>query len=120
MFLDQHQFSQQQLKIRLKELFIAHQWQDMEILKIPFMKEDRPNPVDPYGISKLAAEKLLINLCETNNVQYNIAVPHNINGPKQKYDDPFRNVVSIMTNLMLQIVNLLFMVMMSKKDLFQT
>ena len=34
MFLDQHQFSQQQLKIRLKELFIAHQWQDMEILKI--------------------------------------------------------------------------------------
>ena len=29
-------------------------------------------------------------------------MPHNIIGPKQKYDDPFRNVVSIMTNLMLQ------------------
>ncbi|MBD1161548.1 NAD-dependent epimerase/dehydratase family protein [Pelagibacterales bacterium SAG-MED15] len=71
-------------------------------IKNPFHEEDRPNPVDPYGISKLAAEKLLINLCETNNVQYNIAVPHNIIGPKQKYDDPFRNVVSIMTNLMLQ------------------
>ena len=50
----------------------------------------------------MAAEKLLINLCETNNVEFNIAVPHNIIGPKQKYDDPFRNVVSIMTNLMLQ------------------
>ncbi len=71
-------------------------------IKNPFREEDDPKPVDPYGISKLAAEKLLINLCETNKIQYNIAVPHNIIGPKQKYDDPFRNVVSIMTNLMLQ------------------
>jgi UDP-glucose 4-epimerase len=71
-------------------------------IKPPFSENDKPNPVDPYGISKLAAEKILINLCETNNVEYNIAVPHNIIGPKQKYDDPFRNVVSIMTNLMLQ------------------
>ena len=71
-------------------------------IKNPFREEDEPKPVDPYGISKLAAEKLLINLCETNKIQYNIAVPHNIIGPKQKYDDPFRNVVSIMTNLMLQ------------------
>ena len=31
----------------------------------------------------------------------NIAVPHNIIGPKQKYDDPFRNVASIMINLIL-------------------
>lgn len=30
------------------------------------------------------------------------AVPHNIIGPRQKYDDPYRNVVSIMINLMLQ------------------
>ncbi len=71
-------------------------------LKPPFKETDTPKPVDPYGISKLAAEKMLINLCETNNVEYNIAVPHNIIGPKQKYDDPFRNVVSIMTNLILQ------------------
>ena len=27
---------------------------------------------------------------------------HNIIGPRQKYDDPFRNVVSIMINRMLQ------------------
>jgi UDP-glucose 4-epimerase len=29
-------------------------------------------------------------------------VPHNIIGPRQKYDDPYRNVASIMTNRMLQ------------------
>ena len=31
-----------------------------------------------------------------------IAVPHNIIGPRQKYDDPYRNVASIMINLMMQ------------------
>ena len=68
----------------------------------PFKESDTPNPVDPYGISKLAAEKILVNLCKTYDVEYNIAVPHNIIGIKQKYDDPFRNVASIMINLMLQ------------------
>ena len=53
-------------------------------------------PVDPYAISKVAAEQVLINLCELNKIEWVIAVPHNIIGPRQKYDDPFRNVVSIM------------------------
>ena len=35
-------------------------------------------------------------------MEYVIAVPHNIVGPRQKYDDPFRNVMSIMLNRMLQ------------------
>ena len=60
-----------------------------------------PNPIDPYGISKVAVEKVLTNLCNLNNIQWVIAVPHNIIGPRQKYDDPFRNVVSIMLNRML-------------------
>ena len=71
-------------------------------IEMPFKEDDVPNPIDPYGVSKLAAEKILKILCETHGVEYNIAVPHNIIGPKQKYDDPFRNVASIMTNLMLQ------------------
>ena len=68
----------------------------------PFKEEDVLNPVDPYGVSKVAAEKILKILCHTHGLEYNIAVPHNIIGPKQKYDDPYRNVVSIMSNLMLQ------------------
>ena len=71
-------------------------------ISIPYEENSDPNPVDPYGIAKLAAEKILINLCKTYDVEYNIAVPHNIIGIKQKYDDPFRNVASIMINLMLQ------------------
>ena len=71
-------------------------------IRIPFREEDELKPVDPYGVSKVAAESILKILSKTHNIEYNIAVPHNIIGPKQKYDDPFRNVVSIMINLMLQ------------------
>ncbi len=70
--------------------------------KYPFTEEMKPKPVDPYAISKVAAEQVLINLCELNKIEWVIAVPHNIIGPRQKYDDPFRNVVSIMINRMLQ------------------
>ena len=68
----------------------------------PFNENMKPKPVDPYAISKVASESVLINLCELNNIEYVIAVPHNIIGPRQKYDDPFRNVVSIMINRMMQ------------------
>ena len=70
--------------------------------KTPFTENMLAKPVDPYGISKVAAEDVLKNLCELNNIEWVIAVPHNIIGPKQKYDDPYRNVVSIMINRMLQ------------------
>jgi UDP-glucose 4-epimerase len=68
----------------------------------PYLEEQTVNPIDPYGVAKVAAENILKILASTHDIEYNIAVPHNIIGPKQKYDDPFRNVVSIMTNLMLQ------------------
>jgi len=70
--------------------------------KTPFVETMKPIPVDPYAISKVASEAVLKNLCELNNIEWVIAVPHNIIGPRQKYDDPFRNVVSIMINRMLQ------------------
>jgi UDP-glucose 4-epimerase len=68
----------------------------------PFTEELEPRPQDPYGIAKLATEQILRNLCDVHGTEFVIAVPHNIIGPRQKYDDPFRNVVAIMINLMLQ------------------
>ncbi len=68
----------------------------------PFHEGQRPMPEDPYGIAKYAAELLTANVCETHGMEHVIAVPHNIIGPKQKYDDPYRNVASIMVNRMLQ------------------
>ena len=51
--------------------------------KIPFEETFDPKPQDPYGIAKVAAENILKNLCETHGVEYTIAVPHNIIGPRQ-------------------------------------
>jgi UDP-glucose 4-epimerase len=69
---------------------------------VPFTEDMEPKPQDPYAISKYAAELLIRNLLKIHNMEYVIAVPHNIIGPRQKYDDPYRNVASIMINLMLQ------------------
>ena len=68
----------------------------------PFHEGMDPKPVDPYGIAKVAGEDVLKALCETHGMEWNIAVPHNIVGPRQRYDDPFRNVMSIMINRNLQ------------------
>lgn len=69
--------------------------------RVPFTEDMVPNPQDPYGIGKYASELLLRNLAETHGMEWVIAVPHNIIGPRQKYDDPYRNVASIFINLML-------------------
>lgn len=68
----------------------------------PFSEDMICKPQDPYGIAKYAAELMLKNLAEVHEIELVIAVPHNIVGARQKYDDPFRNVASIMINLMLQ------------------
>jgi UDP-glucose 4-epimerase len=70
--------------------------------RIPFTEDMTPRPQDPYGIGKYAAELMLQNLADTHGMEWVIAVPHNIVGPRQKYDDPYRNVASIFINLMLQ------------------
>lgn len=69
---------------------------------VPFVEGLQPLPQDPYGIAKYSAELLIKNISETHGVDYVILVPHNIIGPRQKYDDPYRNVASIMINRMLQ------------------
>lgn len=70
--------------------------------RVPFKESYEPHPQDPYGIAKVAAEQALTNLAGVHGLEYAIAVPHNIIGARQKFDDPYRNVASIMANLMLQ------------------
>lgn len=68
----------------------------------PFTEDMKPAPEDPYAVAKVAAEDVLKMLGETHGMEWNIAIPHNIVGPRQCYDDPFRNVMSIMINRVLQ------------------
>jgi UDP-glucose 4-epimerase len=70
--------------------------------RIPFTEDMECRPQDPYGIAKYAAELLVRSLCQTHGLEHVICVPHNIIGPRQKFNDPYRNVAAIMINLMLQ------------------
>ncbi len=68
---------------------------------LPFTENLVPKPLDPYGIAKLASEQTLEMMSKVHNFEFVNLVPHNIIGPRQKYDDPYRNVVSIMINRIL-------------------
>jgi UDP-glucose 4-epimerase len=69
--------------------------------KTPF-DEDMPTaPVDPYGHAKVAAEEAVKCLCDLHQVEWSIAVPHNVYGPGQRFWDPYRNVPAIMANRVL-------------------
>ena len=87
---------------RVKRLVYCSSMARYGAQQTPFRESQTPMPVDPYGIAKVAGEETLKALCETHGMEWNIAVPHNIVGPRQRYDDPFRNVMSIMINRNLQ------------------
>lgn len=70
--------------------------------QFPYKETQAPAPVDPYAIAKVAVEDILKILAPMNDMEWNIAIPHNIVGPRQRYDDPYRNVMSIMINRVLQ------------------
>jgi UDP-glucose 4-epimerase len=64
----------------------------------PFSEAMPAAPEDPYAVAKTAAELVLKQMAETHGMEYAIAIPHNIIGSRQAYDDPGRNVASIMIN----------------------
>lgn len=71
-------------------------------IEAPFREDMTPAPATPYGLAKHASELFVRNIFETHGGQYSIAIPHNIIGPRQRFDDPYRNVASIMINRMLR------------------
>lgn len=68
----------------------------------PFTEEMLRKPVDPYGLAKAQAEEHLELLNEIHGLNFVTVVPHNVIGKGQRYYDPFRNVVGIMINRVLQ------------------
>jgi UDP-glucose 4-epimerase len=69
--------------------------------RLPFDESMVANPVDPYGVGKLASEAMLKILADTHGLEWTVAVPHNIQGMRQRYWDPFRNVAAIMVHRMI-------------------
>lgn len=61
----------------------------------PFDERMRPNPIDPYGVAKYAAEMDIQIASKQHGLEFCIIRPHNVYGPYQNIWDPYRNVLGI-------------------------
>ncbi len=67
----------------------------------PFDEEMPPQPEDIYGVSKTSMEQVTRILSEVYGFGYTIIRPHNVYGPRQNLADPYRNVIGIFINCLL-------------------
>ena len=63
--------------------------------QLPFTEETPQNPIDPYGVAKLACEMDIKIAGEQHNLEWCILRPHNVYGDKQNIWDKYRNVLGI-------------------------
>ncbi len=68
----------------------------------PFSEDMERKPEDIYAISKAAMEHATEILSDVHNFKYTIIRPHNVYGPRQNLADPYRNVIAIFINRMIQ------------------
>ena len=69
--------------------------------KAPFSEDQAPKALTPYAVAKVAGEDLVRTMAQVHGFEYVILIPHNIFGPQQVYNDPYRNAVSLIINQML-------------------
>ena len=70
--------------------------------QLPMHEELIPQPEDPYGIAKLAVEQDLKAAQRLFGLPFVIFRPHNVYGEHQNIADPYRNVVGIFMNQIMQ------------------
>lgn len=68
----------------------------------PMTEELTPLPEDPYGVSKYAVELDLECAHRMFGMNYIIFRPHNVYGENQNIGDPYRNVIGIFMNKIMQ------------------
>jgi UDP-glucose 4-epimerase len=70
--------------------------------QLPMSEDINPRPEDPYGISKFAVEMDLKEAHEMFGLNHVIFRPHNVYGERQNIGDPYRNVIGIFMNQIMQ------------------
>lgn len=84
-----------------KKIILASSMSVYGSQKPPFSEDMLRLPDDIYGISKAAMERATEILSEVHEFNYVIIRPHNVYGPGQNLSDPYRNVVAIFINCLL-------------------
>lgn len=70
--------------------------------QVPMREDMTPTPEDPYGISKYAVELDLAAAHSMFGLEYTVFRPHNVYGERQNVADPYRNVIGIFMNSVMQ------------------
>ena len=70
--------------------------------RVPMHESMTPQPEDPYGIAKYAVELDLQAAAHQFGLRSVIFRPHNVYGPHQNLGDPYRNVIGIFMNQIMQ------------------
>jgi UDP-glucose 4-epimerase len=70
--------------------------------QLPMTEEMVPEPEDPYGIAKYAVEMDLHSAHKMFGINYVVFRPHNVYGERQNLGDPYRNVIGIFMNQIMQ------------------
>ncbi len=85
----------------LKKVVLASSMSVYGAQKPPFSEKLPRKPEDIYGITKTAMEESTEVLAKVHKFKHVIIRPHNVYGPKQNLSDPYRNVIGIFTNCIL-------------------
>lgn len=70
--------------------------------RLPMREDMPPQPEDPYGVSKYAVELDLAAAQHMFGLDYTVFRPHNVYGERQNIADPYRNVIGIFMNSVMQ------------------
>lgn len=89
------------IKYGLKKVVVTSSMSVYGAQKPPFSEDMLKKPEDIYGIAKSAMEDATGVLAKVHNFDYVIIRPHNVYGPKQNLADPYRNVIAIFINCIL-------------------
>lgn len=89
------------IKNGMKKIVVTSSMSVYGSQKTPFDEKMERKPDDIYGISKAAMEQATEILSEVHGFKYVILRPHNVYGPRQNMADPYRNVIAIFINCLL-------------------
>ena len=89
------------IKYGLKKIVVTSSMSVYGAQKPPFSEDMLKMPEDIYGIAKSAMEDVTEVLAKVHDFDYVIVRPHNVYGPKQNLADPYRNVIAIFINCLL-------------------
>lgn len=89
------------IKYGLKKVVLTSSMSVYGAQKLPFSEDMPKKPEDIYGIAKAAMEDATEVLAKVHSFDYVIVRPHNVYGPKQNLADPYRNVIAIFINCLL-------------------